>query len=175
MGLQGEVERKADSWPKDRWAYAVFLCLGVGSLLPWNAFVTAVDYYQHFYPQFHPDRTIPVLYMTINVVVTGLLVKFGSAIDLNTKILFGFSGYTVAMFGVPVLDRVLFPSSSIDSSQDMMAMIVTMAFVGLIAVANGFVQGSLFGLCGPLPPQRRTPSRVSEHRGDNPMCYNTRS
>ena len=152
MGLQSETN--ANGWPKDRRAQAVFLLLGIGSLLPWNAFVTAVDYYQHFYPQYHPDRTIPVLYMIINVVVTGLLVKYGNAIELNTKILFGFSGYAVAMLGVPVIDRVLFPQDSINGdSQDFMAMMVTLAFVALIGVANGFVQGSLFGLCGPLPSE----------------------
>jgi len=139
------------SLPRDRWAYFIFMCLGIGSLLPWNAFVTAVDYYQHFYPQYHPDRVIPVLYMTLNVIVTGLLVKFGSSIELNTRILFGFTGYTVSMLGVPFVDKVLFPNDQMDQTGGLVAMLITLSFVAVIAVANGFVQGSLFGLCGPLP------------------------
>ena len=141
------------SLPRDRWAYFIFMCLGIGSLLQWNAFVTAVDYYQHFYPQYHPDRVIPVLYKTLNVIVTGLLVKFGSSIELNTRILFGFTGYTVSMLGVPFVDKVLFPNDQMDQTGGLVAMLITLSFVAVIAVANGFVQGSLFGLCGPLPPQ----------------------
>ncbi|QDZ21068.1 equilibrative nucleoside transporter [Chloropicon primus] len=141
-----------DQLPKDRLAYLCMLCLGIGSLLPWNAFVTAVDYYQHFYPQYHPDRVIPVLYMTINVIVTGLLVKFGSSIDLNTRILFGFAAYSVSMMGVPVTDRALFPhNDDMHGGGNQLSMIITLCFVAVIAVANGFVQGSLFGLTGPLP------------------------
>lgn len=41
----------------------VFMLLGVGSLLSWNAFVTAVDYYQYYFAKYHPDRSLPVSYM----------------------------------------------------------------------------------------------------------------
>ena len=147
------IMKTVDDIPLDRLAYFCMLCLGIGSLLPWNAFITAVDYYQHFYPQYHPDRVIPVLYMTINVIVTGLLVKFGSAVSINRKILSGFAGYAVAMFGVPVCDKLLFPTGADDmhGEGNMAAMVITLSFVAVIAVTNGFVQGSLFGMCGPLP------------------------
>ena len=151
MDESPQYKARSEGSPKDRMAYLCFLCLGIGSLLPWNAFVTAVDYYQHFYPEYHPDRVIPVLYMTLNVFVTGLLVKCGSSIDLRTRILFGFSAYSVSMLGVPVTDKVLFPHNDMHGSGNLMAMLITLSFVVVIAVANGFVQGSLFGLSGLLP------------------------
>jgi hypothetical protein len=30
--------------------WCVFVLLGVGFLLPWNAFITAIDYFEQLYP-----------------------------------------------------------------------------------------------------------------------------
>lgn len=37
-------------------ARIIFLLLGVGVLTPWNAFITAADYFGHLYPDYHIDR-----------------------------------------------------------------------------------------------------------------------
>jgi hypothetical protein len=42
----------ASTHGKGRSAYLIFVMLGVGSLFPFNAFITAVDYFQSFIPSF---------------------------------------------------------------------------------------------------------------------------
>ena len=37
------IMKTVDDIPLDRLAYFCMLCLGIGSLLPWNAFITAVE------------------------------------------------------------------------------------------------------------------------------------
>lgn len=38
--------------PTDRWrlAYVSYLVLGCGTLLPWNVFITAADYFESQFP-----------------------------------------------------------------------------------------------------------------------------
>ncbi|PNX99401.1 equilibrative nucleotide transporter 1-like protein [Trifolium pratense] len=44
--------------PQDKYhlAYITYFILGFGYLLPWNAFITAVDYFSYLYPQASVDR-----------------------------------------------------------------------------------------------------------------------
>lgn len=148
--LAGMHESRA--CPKDGMAYFVMVLLGIGCLLPWNAFVTAVDYFEYYYPEYHPDRTIPVCYMCLNVVTTALIVKYGVRLDLGFRLRFGLWGYFVAMFGVPLTDRLLLKHVGEDHGS-FEAMMLTLSFVAIIGISNGFVQGSLFGFCGPLPAE----------------------
>jgi hypothetical protein len=45
---------------KGRLAYLIFVMLGVGSLFPFNAFITAVDYFQSLYPKFPFEFVVSV-------------------------------------------------------------------------------------------------------------------
>ncbi|XWS68984.1 hypothetical protein CRYUN_Cryun04dG0140800 [Craigia yunnanensis] len=51
--------------PEDKFnlAYIIYFTLGVGFLLPWNAFITAVDYFSYLYPEASVDRVFAVVYM----------------------------------------------------------------------------------------------------------------
>ena len=44
-------------------AYLIFFLLGVGFLLPWNAFITAIDYFSFLYPNAHVGALFSVAYM----------------------------------------------------------------------------------------------------------------
>lgn len=57
-----------------RVAYFIFFLLGTGFLLPWNAFITATDYFALLYPSQHVDTVFSVAYMIPNVTLLLLLV-----------------------------------------------------------------------------------------------------
>jgi hypothetical protein len=44
-------------------AKLIFFLLGVAVVLPWNAYITAVDYFNRLYPDSHVDRLFSVVYM----------------------------------------------------------------------------------------------------------------
>ncbi|CAG7908892.1 unnamed protein product [Brassica rapa] len=46
-----------------RAAYVIHFLLGAGSLIPWNALITAVDYFGYLYPDKHVEKTFTVAYM----------------------------------------------------------------------------------------------------------------
>ena len=55
--------------PKDsfHFAYIIFFTLGAGFLLPWNSFITAVDYFDFLYPDHSVDRIFAVVYMLVGL------------------------------------------------------------------------------------------------------------
>lgn len=69
-----EYEGSSSSSDKGRVAYVIFFLLGTGFLLPWNAFITATDYFALLYPSQHVDTVFSIAYMIPNVTLLVLLV-----------------------------------------------------------------------------------------------------
>lgn len=84
--------------------------------MPWNAFITAADYYAKEFPGKHVDRLITVCYLPVNLLVLAILMFCDSRHEnrwTRTRIFFGFCIYSISMFLVPLLDKLgalsLFP------------------------------------------------------------------
>ncbi|CAK9164877.1 unnamed protein product [Ilex paraguariensis] len=45
-------------------AYTIHFLLGAGSLIPWNAFITAVDYFEFLYPNKHIGKSLFIVALT---------------------------------------------------------------------------------------------------------------
>ena len=56
--------KPARTLPPDKYhlALIIFLLLGTGVLLPWNAFLTAYDYFAHYYPDFPFEFVLGLVY-----------------------------------------------------------------------------------------------------------------
>ncbi|KAE9609723.1 putative equilibrative nucleoside transporter [Lupinus albus] len=76
-----------------RVAYIIHFLLGVGNLLPWNAFITAVDYFDYLYPTNHIEKVFSVAYMVSSVVVLLVMMSWGnwSKTTLRMRMNLGFS------------------------------------------------------------------------------------
>ncbi|KAL1215351.1 Equilibrative nucleotide transporter 1 [Cardamine amara subsp. amara] len=64
-------EGSTNKTPTDsfHFAYIIYFTFGVGFLLPWNSFITAVDYFSYLYPSTAVDRIFAVVYMLVLVVL----------------------------------------------------------------------------------------------------------
>ncbi|MCI10012.1 equilibrative nucleotide transporter 8-like, partial [Trifolium medium] len=60
-----------------RVAYIIHFLLGAGNLLPWNAFITAVDYFAYLYPTKHIEKVFSVAYMVSSVLVLLVMISWG--------------------------------------------------------------------------------------------------
>lgn len=83
-------------------AYACYFLLGSGVLAPWNAFITAADYYELVYPGRHVDRLLTVAYLPVCLLVLGVMVKFNRA-AVRQRILTSFAGFFLIMLVVPLV------------------------------------------------------------------------
>lgn len=116
--------------------YLCYLLLGIGTLAPWNAFITAADYYALRYPGYHVDRLLTVCYLPVNFLVLLAFIYAHDRVQQRLRIVAGFIVFTVAVSLTPVID--LFPAGK--SSLALMLFLIAVC-----GAADGACQGALFG------------------------------
>lgn len=142
------------SEPRDAYniAYAIHFMLGAGNLLPWNALITAVDYFSYLYPSQHIGKVFSVAYMTSSLPVLVLMMSSGRwcrtwSFRLRTNL--GFSMFVLSLLTPPVLDwtcGAYRPHGRPDG-----AYVVIVVAVVVCGLADGLIAGSLIGSAGVLP------------------------
>ncbi|CAA2958223.1 equilibrative nucleotide transporter 1 [Olea europaea subsp. europaea] len=135
--------------PKDNFnmAYIIYFTLGAGYLLPWNAFITAVDYFSYIYPDVSVDRVFAVVYMLIGLMSLLFIVAFAHKSNSFVRINVGMVLFVIALLTVPLMD-VWYIKGRVGVY---VGYYVTVAVLGLCGVADGLVQGSVVGNAGELP------------------------
>ncbi len=144
---QPEIRRP----PRDRFhlCYVLYFTLGTGVLFPWNAFITAVDYFETLYPGRHVDRVFAVTYMLPNLVILGLLLVVPLGASQSARIYVGFLVYIACLLVIPFLD-LDWVREAVDTESRFTATVAAVAITGL---ADGVAQGSVFGSASHLPPE----------------------
>mmetsp|Transcript_34143 Transcript_34143/g.87301 ORF Transcript_34143/g.87301 Transcript_34143/m.87301 type:complete len:444 (-) Transcript_34143:110-1441(-) len=136
--------------PKDKYhaAYWCYLIMGMGLLLPWNAFITAVDYFTALYPGKHVDRVIPVAYNVPNLLAMCATLPFSQTFGARLRIIVGFSGFLFCTVAIPVIDTLMLGGSGTGTAA---TYALTISLAALLGASDGVAQGSLFGAAGCLP------------------------
>ncbi|KAM7511508.1 hypothetical protein LguiB_010383 [Lonicera macranthoides] len=138
--------------PRDTYkiAYIIHFLLGAGNLLPWNAFITAVDYFGYLYPNKHVEKVFSVAYMSSSVLVLVAMMSYNSwskTLSFRLRMNLGFSMFVLSLMVTPVIDWAPFlngPSGAYGS---------VVASVVVCGLADGLIGGSLIGSAGKLPKQ----------------------
>ncbi|KAK8654044.1 hypothetical protein V6N13_128024 [Hibiscus sabdariffa] len=169
--------------PRDtyRVAYIIHFLLGAGNLLPWNAFITAVDYFGYLYPAKQVEKVFSVGYMSSSVLVLVVMMSSGCCSTKLThrfRLNMGFSLFLLSLMVAPTIDWVSHGSWS--EEQRNAAYFVTVAAVVICGLADGLITGCLIGSAGKLPKQYMqaifagTASSVMQQHyrilGDDPFC-----
>ncbi|KAK8950914.1 Equilibrative nucleotide transporter 1 [Platanthera zijinensis] len=135
--------------PKDRFhiAYIVYFTLGMGFLLPWNAFITAVDYFSYLYPAVPVDRVFSVAYTVSCLLPLLLIVGWVHLSSSFVRINVGLAIFTASLVVVPVIDAFY-----VRNSREIYgAFYVTVGAVIVSGVGDALVQGGVIGSAGELP------------------------
>ncbi|XP_010471028.1 PREDICTED: equilibrative nucleotide transporter 1-like [Camelina sativa] len=139
--------RKAPS-DSFHFAYIIYFTLGVGFLLPWNSFITAVDYFSYLYPSTAVDRIFAVVYFLVGLVCLSVIVVFYAHKSLATfRINLGLLLFVIALLVVPVLDLVYVKGQvGLYAGFD-----ITSAALALSGLGDALMQGGLIGVAGEMP------------------------
>lgn len=135
--------------PADRLGvgYLIFFTLGAGFLLPWNAYITAVDYFAFLYPGAPVDRVFSVSYMLACLLPLLLIVLCFPKSSAPARINTGLALFTLALLVVPAMD-----AAYVKGRPGMYgAFDVTVAATVMCGVADALVQGGVIGFAGELP------------------------
>jgi len=148
--VSSDQSERPDSY---RVAYIIHFLLGAGNLLPWNALITAVDYFAYLYPTKHIERVFSVAYMISSVMVLLGMISWGgwSKTTLRLRMNLGFSMFVMSLMVAPVIDWT--SSSTKLNERPSGAYGLTVAAVVICGLADGLVGGSLIGSAGKLPKQ----------------------
>lgn len=140
---------QAEKIPKDSFhlAYLIYFTLGTGYLLPWNAFITAVDYFSYLYPDASVDRVFSVAYMVVGVISLLFIVFYAHKSDSYIRINVGLALFVVSLLVVPIMD-VVYIKGRVGIYD---GFYVTTAAVALSGIADALVQGGIIGAAGELP------------------------
>ncbi|XP_059638041.1 equilibrative nucleotide transporter 8 [Cornus florida] len=155
-GMEGVKECRDQTEPRDTYkiAYIIHFLLGAGNLLPWNALITAVDYFGYLYPTRHVEKVFSVAYMSSSMLVLIMMVSWGSwnkMLSFRLRMNLGFSMFVLCLLVTPVMDWAWCCTESKGKSSG--AYGVTVASVVACGLADGLIGGSLIGSAGKLPKQ----------------------
>ncbi|XP_071689100.1 equilibrative nucleotide transporter 8-like [Rutidosis leptorrhynchoides] len=153
------IEREVvfEEEPKDKYhlAYMIHFLLGAGYLIPWNAFITAVDYFQVLYPSKHVNKVFSVGYMSAAVIVLFTLMYWSRSNrvklpSVRTRMNMGQALFVVALMVPPVTDWIDH-GDHVSSTGSNIEFVVLVTMVMICGLADGLVGGSLIGSTGELP------------------------
>ncbi|XP_016487628.2 equilibrative nucleotide transporter 8-like [Nicotiana tabacum] len=143
--------------PRDTYkiAYIIHFLLGAGNLLPWNALITAVDYFGYLYPTKHVEKVFSVAYMTSSVLILVLMLswtKWNQTMSLRLRLNLGFSMFVLSLIVTPIIEWTNSHRNGINVESNA-AYFVVVASVVICGLADGLIGGSLIGSAGKLPKQ----------------------
>ncbi|GMI99733.1 equilibrative nucleotide transporter 1 [Hibiscus trionum] len=135
--------------PEDRFnlAYIIYFTLGVGILLPWNSFITAVDYFSYLYSEASVGRVFGVSYMVVGLFCLLIIVLYAHKSEAYMRINVGLALFVVSLLVVPVMD-VVYIKGRVGLYD---GFYVTVGVLALAGAADALVQGGLIGAAGELP------------------------
>lgn len=147
--LLSENPQSWNSPPPDSFhlAYIVYFTLGVGLLIPWNTFITAVDYFTYLYPSVPIDYVFTLVYIVVAILFLLLVILIGQNSSAFLRINIGI-GLMVLCLAIPlVVDWVL-----VKGKQGVYGgFYLTVLALAIAGVADAFGKGGLFGSAGELP------------------------
>lgn len=146
-----------DQQPRDTYkiAYIIHFLLGAGNLLPWNALITAVDYFSYLYPTKHVEKVFSVAYMASSVLMLIVMLSWrgcSQRLNFRFRMNLGFSLFVVSLMVAPVIDWSCRRKSA-GGGPPTGAYGMTVASVIVCGLADGLVGGSLIGSAGKLPKE----------------------
>ncbi|XP_071712275.1 equilibrative nucleotide transporter 8-like [Rutidosis leptorrhynchoides] len=128
--------------------YMIHFLLGAGYLVPWNSFITAVDYFQHLYPSRHVSKVFSVAYMMSATIMLFVLTYLSSKMKLpgfKVRLNMGYGLFVLALMVAPVTGWIDHGNGS------GYGFVVLVLMVALTGLAEGLTSGSLIGATGKLP------------------------
>ncbi|KAL4564006.1 hypothetical protein LXL04_028055 [Taraxacum kok-saghyz] len=132
-------------------AYMIHFLLGAGNLLPWNALITAIDYFAYLYPEKHIGKVFSVAYMSSSLLVLVVMIiwsDFSRNVSFRVRVNFGFTVFVVSLMVSPIID---WGWCSLEKSN--VTFYVVVVCVVMCGLADGLIGGSLIGSAGKLPKE----------------------
>ncbi|CDW83406.1 equilibrative nucleoside transporter 1 [Stylonychia lemnae] len=122
--------------------YWLMLLFGIGALLPWNAILTALDFFEEKQSRYQPSFVFGFAVNSLLTVVQVIILLYGYKVSYVVRISGGFLVIAVLMIILPLTTNYLGSTSGFFTD---------IGILVIFGAMGGIVQGSVFGLAGMLP------------------------
>ena len=113
------------------------LSAGVGTLMPWNATLTAIDFFRQEYPsESNPDLWFTWLFQVATMSAMIALVPLGAMFAFRSRFVSGYAVYIVLLAGLPCLTLMHAKATS---------WILVLIAMPIFGGATGMVESSMYG------------------------------
>lgn len=130
-------------------ALFTYFLLGIGCILPWTTFTTAVDYFEYLFPDSQISRVFVAIYQCSFFVSLSLMLRFGLHIPSRVRINAGLLMLLVPMLLVPAVNAFIIREDA--DRNNPLARTLTLILIALSAVGTAAMEGSATGAAGQLP------------------------
>ncbi len=120
--------------PRDHFhlVYICFLMAGMGFLIPWTSYISAIDYFFYYYIQEFPSVSvlIPVGYLVNTFLASSLNLFLVKVVAIHNRITFGYVMFFISLLTIPLLD-IGIHACAIPTSVSFYITLLSIAIVGL--------------------------------------------
>ena len=125
-------------------SYYLMILFGIASLLPWNAVLTSLDFFEGKMHEYHPSSVFGFAVNGLLIFTSIWTMIYGNKYSFVPRISGGYLVIAVLMIALPLITNAL-------SSGKAFAADITILLI--FGVFGGIVQSSTFALGGMLPPK----------------------
>lgn len=114
-----------------------FLLLGLGSLLPWNAILSQLDFFMFYQKDHHPEIVFGNINFCINLTLQFILLTTKRRFSYKTLFYFSLCGYMFSLIFLPI-SAIYFPPN--------LGFKISCAIIFINGFSNAVISSSMFGL-----------------------------
>ena len=123
----------------------IFLLFGVGALLTYNAFLTELNFFDHFLKDLSPGKTIPFLNFALNITFQFIILWKKNLFKLKIQLIIGLVCSIVFLILIPIIVANL-KKNSIENILITSFLILIMGFVNALLTSGFYSLASFFPL-----------------------------
>ena len=129
--------KEGDENQKKKEVETSFLLLGLGSLLPWNAILSQLDFFMFYQKDHHPEIVFGTINFFINLTLQFILLTTKRMFSYKTLFYFSLCGYMFSLISLPI--------SAIYFSSDL-GFKISCIVIFINGFSNAVISNSMFGL-----------------------------
>ena len=129
--------KEGDENQKKKEVETSFLLLGLGSLLPWNAILSQLDFFMFYQKDHHPEIVFGNINFFINLTLQFILLTTKRMFSYKTLFYFSLCGYMFSLISLPI--------SAIYFSSDL-GFKISCIVIFINGFSNAVISNSMFGL-----------------------------
>ena len=129
--------KEGDEIQKKKEVETSFLLLGLGSLLPWNAILSQLDFFMFYQKDHHPEIVFGNINFFINLTLQFILLTTKRMFSYKTLFYFSLCGYMFSLISLPI-SAIYFPSD--------LGFKISCIVIFINGFSNAVISNSMFGL-----------------------------